>query len=199
MTGSKRVSSSTKNDWELTGNRLLTLEIVDLTTGETAKVRAIVDMDKQQLSVECRKCGQWGNYSLETTTENEKTSGLCPSCYKKENSVLYHLGINSRGELVYINAENGVEESAILTPEQIKNHEKLLYPNVNWNIIPSGPDPFNDAKELLFVGTESEYGKAIHNISVQKDIAKMTAFEGMEERISKATLGIAFLGRRWRL
>ena len=110
-------------------------------------------------------------------TENEKTSGLCPSCYKKDNSAIYHLGINSRGELIYVNAENGDEESAILTPEQIKNHEKLLYPNVTCSLVPCGSNPFGDAKELLFVGQDSEYGKAIHNVSVRKNIAKMTAFE----------------------
>jgi hypothetical protein len=177
MSESKRVSSKSKDDWEFTGNRLLTLEVVNLRTGESAKVRAVIDMDKKQFSVECRKCSKWGVYSIDKITEEEKMSGLCPACFKQENSETYVFGINEAGELVNINTETGEEESAIYTDEQIKNYEKLLYPNVKFTIVPCTSDPFSTATELLFVDGESEYGKAIHNASIRKGIARMKAYE----------------------
>jgi len=173
----RRVSTRSRDSWEIVGNRAGLIRMVDLSTGETATVRFIVDSSNNEFIVKCRRCGKWGTYSLDSITEDKKGSGLCPECFRKENVYNYAVGINLEGKLVSINLQTREQESLILSPSEIDNAKKLLYSGIDLKLVKCPSNHFEHAKELLFVDGNSDYGKAIQNKEIRQYIAKVRAFE----------------------
>lgn len=174
----RRVSVATRDSWELLGDRAGIIKVVDLSTGETATVRIIVDAGNKQFKVKCRRCGKWGTYSLDSITDDEKNSGLCSKCFREENiSNLYVLGTDLKGNLVQINVQTGQEESMFLAKSEIDNMKNLLYTGIKHKLVKCPSNPFEKAKELLFVSDDSDYGKAIQNRKIEQNIAKFRSFE----------------------
>lgn len=183
---SRRVSVGSRNSWELLGERAGIVKVVDLSTGETATVRIIVDAGNKQFKVKCRRCGKWGTYSLDSITEDEKNSGLCPKCFREENvSNLYAFGIDLEGNLVQINLQTGQEESWFLSESEIDNMKNLLYSGINLKLVKCPSNPFENAKDLLFVDDDSDYGKAIQNKKIGQYIAKFRSFERWKKTYPK--------------
>jgi len=173
----RRVSTKTKDSWELTGNRAGTIKVVDLETGEEGSARFIVDVDKDEYKIECRRCKKWGTYSLNSITDNQRTSGLCPNCYKKENQDnFYGFGKTLDGQWVQI-GDSQNEESWFLSKSEINRIKKLKYPGIDLKLVKCPPNPFEKTEELLFVDNESDYGKAIQNRKIEDYVAKIKAFE----------------------
>lgn len=173
----KRVSRKTRDFWELTGSRAGTIKVVDMTTGEKGSARFIVDANKNEYKVQCRRCGKWGTYSLTSITDNQRCSGLCPDCFAKENqNNIYAFGQKLEGQWEQIPL-SGTKESWFLSNSEIDRINKLLYPGINLRLVKCPPDPFEKAEELLFLGDDSNYAKAIQNRQLKQHIAKIRAFE----------------------
>lgn len=183
---SRRVSTKSKDSWEISGNRVGYVRVVDLQTGETATVRFILDAGNNKFKVRCRRCGRWGTYSLNSITEDEKSSGLCPECFRTNNvSNLYAVGIDHEGNLVSINLRTGREEPWTLSDSKIENMKRLLFKGINLKLVKCPSDPFENAKKLLFVDDDSDYGKAIQNRKIEQYIAKIRAFERWKKTYPK--------------
>lgn len=173
----KRVSLRSKDFWEISGNRAGLVRAVDFSTGEIIKTRFILEAAKRQFRVECRRCGKWGVYSLDSLTDDEKNSGLCPVCFRRENPPTHAIGVDSEGKLVSINLQTKQEQSWILSDMEINHMKKLLYDGIDLELVKCPSNPFENAKELLFVDDSSDYGKAIKNKGIQHYIAKFRSFE----------------------
>lgn len=173
----KRVSRKTRDSWELTGSRTGTIKVVDLTTGEKGSARFIVDASKNEYKIQCRRCGEWGTYLLTSITDNQRSSGLCPDCFARENqSNVYAFGQTLEGKWEQIPL-SGKEESWILSDSEIDRIKELLYPDTDLRLVKCPPDPFEKAEELLFLGEDSDYARTIQNKKIRHYIAKVRAFE----------------------
>jgi len=181
----KRVSRKTRDSWELTGKRGGTIEVVDMITGEKGSARFIVDATKNEYKVQCRRCGNWGTYSLNSITDNQRCSGLCPDCFVKENkNHIYAFGQKSDGKWEQIPL-SGTKESWFLSDSEIDRINELLYPGINLRLVKCPPDPFEEAEQLLFLDDDSNYAKAIQNRKIKQHIAKIRAFEKWKKTYSE--------------
>jgi hypothetical protein len=184
----KKVPLKSRDNWELGGNRLASIKVVDLVTGETAETRAIFDAGKNEFRVECRRCGKWGVYSLDSITEDEQNSGLCPKCFNDENAAECAVGIDTEGELVSINLHTGRSESFVLSDSEIDNIKKLFFEGIDLKVVKCPHDPFESAIELFFVDDNSDYGKAIQNRKIMMTIAKFRSYERWKRAYPKELL-----------
>lgn len=184
----RKIPLKSRENWELIGNRLATVKVVDLSTGETAETKVIFDAGRNEFRVECRKCRKWGIYSLDSITEDEQDSGLCPLCFKKENPTECAVGMDPEGELVSINLRTWQSESLVLSESEINNVKKLMFEGIDLKMTKCPSEPFESATELLFVGDHSDYGKAIQNRRIMRTIAKFRSFERWKKIYQKEFL-----------